>query len=373
MTGMTEGSTTAAYGYDTNGNRSYVQYNNGLREEYHYNFANMLTTLTNKDSYGSVLSEYTYTYTVDGNQISKTDHTGKVNTYTYDDLGRLTNETEAAGGAQQIYSYAFDDSNNRSSLTATGIDAFSTTYAYDLNNRLLTEIKATSASTDTTTYYYDDNGNQTATKTESVASGTGDPEYTLEEGVADSQHNSYNGFDQLTEVETEDGAVSYTYFPSGLRASKTVGGVLTDYILDGGNVVLEMAYATVSAKYTRAINLVSSTSGGSTSYYLYNGHGDVVQLADYSGTVTNNYTYDAFGIEKNIDTNDTNPFRYWGEYFNRETGTYYLRARYYNPIHYLSINSEWVTKNLLSIKMQLQTMFQLELILIFQFQVILLL
>ncbi len=82
LTGMTEGATTATYGYDTNGNRSYVQYNNGLRDEYHYNLANLLTTLTNKNSGGTVLSAYTYTYTLDGNQINKTDHTGKVNTYT---------------------------------------------------------------------------------------------------------------------------------------------------------------------------------------------------------------------------------------------------------------------------------------------------
>ena len=27
----------------------------------------------------------------------------------------------------------------------------------------------------------------------------------------------------------------------------------------------------------------------------------------------------------------TNPFRYCGEYYDTETGTYYLRARYYNP------------------------------------------
>ncbi|HEX9059398.1 MAG TPA: RHS repeat-associated core domain-containing protein [Clostridia bacterium] len=43
------------------------------------------------------------------------------------------------------------------------------------------------------------------------------------------------------------------------------------------------------------------------------------------------YNYDAFGNEKSPDANDTNPFRYCGEYFDKETGTVYLRARYYNP------------------------------------------
>ena len=45
---------------------------------------------------------------------------------------------------------------------------------------------------------------------------------------------------------------------------------------------------------------------------------------------TRAYDYDAFGVEKNPDPQDENPFRYCGEYFDVETGTYYLRARYYN-------------------------------------------
>ena len=41
--------------------------------------------------------------------------------------------------------------------------------------------------------------------------------------------------------------------------------------------------------------------------------------------------YDAFGNEKAPDPTDTNPFRYCGEYWDQETGTYYLRARHYAP------------------------------------------
>ena len=57
----------------------------------------------------------------------------------------------------------------------------------------------------------------------------------------------------------------------------------------------------------------------------------MVQLADGTGTVTKSYAYDAFGNEKNINASDTNPFRYSGEYYDSETGTIYLRARYYEP------------------------------------------
>ncbi|WP_425516137.1 RHS repeat-associated core domain-containing protein [Ligaoa zhengdingensis] len=56
----------------------------------------------------------------------------------------------------------------------------------------------------------------------------------------------------------------------------------------------------------------------------------MVQLTDATGTVTQEYEYDAFGNEQNPSANDTNPLRYCGEYFDAETGTIYLRARYYD-------------------------------------------
>ncbi len=72
-------------------------------------------------------------------------------------------------------------------------------------------------------------------------------------------------------------------------------------------------------------------AGANKSYYLFNAHGDVVQLSDAAGGVTQTYDYDAFGNQKTETPIDTNPFRYCGEYFDAETDTIYLRARYYDP------------------------------------------
>ncbi len=89
------------------------------------------------------------------------------------------------------------------------------------------------------------------------------------------------------------------------------------------------ALPTVS--YVRGLSLVAAVQDGTRTYYHYNAHGDVVQLTNSSGTVTKNYTYDAFGVEQNVSDGDLNPFRYCGEQFDNETGNYYLRARYYSP------------------------------------------
>ncbi len=84
-------------------------------------------------------------------------------------------------------------------------------------------------------------------------------------------------------------------------------------------------------------------AAGTKQYYLFNGHGDVVQLTGLNGIVTKRYDYDAFGNEKAPDVNDTNVFRYCGEYFDKETGTIYLRARYYDPTigRFVTEDSYW--------------------------------
>ena len=71
--------------------------------------------------------------------------------------------------------------------------------------------------------------------------------------------------------------------------------------------------------------------GGETkTYYRFNGHGDVIALANSSGAIIKRYKYDSFGVEENPGIFDTNVFRYCGEYYDIETKTIYLRARYYD-------------------------------------------
>ena len=89
--------------------------------------------------------------------------------------------------------------------------------------------------------------------------------------------------------------------------------------------------------YVRGTNLLAKFSKQSGNvktdyqYYTQNAHGDIVNLTDAQGAITKSYKYDAFGVEQNIDDSDSNAFRYCGEYYDAETGTIYLRARYYNP------------------------------------------
>ncbi len=80
--------------------------------------------------------------------------------------------------------------------------------------------------------------------------------------------------------------------------------------------------------YTRGVELISQERDGKKSYYVYDGHGSVVGLANESGVVTDTYSYDAFGNLLKSTGSTKNCYRYCGEQFDETTGLYYLRARY---------------------------------------------
>ena len=138
----------------------------------------------------------------------------------------------------------------------------------------------------------------------------------------------------MTETLIQDKKVTYEYDAEGLRTSKTVNGKKTIYIWDGDQLAMEITESgKVIHRYVRGSSLIYSDKGAGTDkqYYVMNPHGDVVQLLDEDGNVTKSYEYDSFGNEINLDKKDDNPFRYAGEYYDKETDSIYLRARYYQP------------------------------------------
>ncbi|WP_035381784.1 RHS repeat domain-containing protein, partial [Fervidicella metallireducens] len=73
-----------------------MQYQDGSREEFTYYKDNLLKTLVNKKSDGTVFESYSYTYDGAHNQTSKVDKKGTT-IYTYDKLNRLETVTEPSG------------------------------------------------------------------------------------------------------------------------------------------------------------------------------------------------------------------------------------------------------------------------------------
>ena len=113
-----------------------------------------------------------------------------------------------------------------------------------------------------------------------------------------------------------------------------MNGEKTVFVWDGDQLVMELSESgKVQKRYIRGNDLVYADKGTDTEkqYYVTDPHGNVVQLTDESGAVIKTYEYDSFGNEVNPDRKDENPFRYCGEYYDKETEEIYLRARYYQP------------------------------------------
>ena len=291
------------YTYDTVGNLQSYQYPNGVTSSYAYNSLNRLTTMT-VGTLVSPLASYSYTLGATGNRTAVTEMGGRTVNYTYDELYRLTNESivNDPHGVNGSASYSYDPVGNRLNRSSSIVLVPSQSSTYDPNDRLASDT-------------YDSNGNTTAANGNSYA---------------------YDFENRLTSLNGS--SVRYVYDGDGNRVAKRVGGVTTNYLVDTNNptgyaqVVDELQTGTVVRSFTYGHDLISQrVSGGSLSFYQYDGHGSVRLLTNASGAITDAYDYEAFGNLIYRSGTTPNDYLYSGEQFDANLGFYYLRARYMNP------------------------------------------
>jgi len=106
-------------------------------------------------------------------------------------------------------------------------------------------------------------------------------------------------------------------------------------INDGVNPVQETSGTTVLANILTGPGIDdfftrTDVGAGVTSNLLTDALGSTVALADSSGAVQSENTYEPFGKTTATGVSNTNPFQYTGRE-NDGTGVYYYRARYYHP------------------------------------------
>jgi RHS repeat-associated protein len=120
-----------------------------------------------------------------------------------------------------------------------------------------------------------------------------------------------------------------------------VNGVTTKYLVEDDvnptgypQVLDELTSGAVTRTYTYGLQRISQdqlVSGVWTpSFYGYDGGGNVRQLTNSAGAVTDTYEYDAFGNDVYHTGTTPNNYLYRGEQYDSDLGLYYLRARYYN-------------------------------------------
>lgn len=301
------GITVASYGLT--GQPSTVTHPSGVRASYAYDVRDRVTNLTYTPAMGgTVLASYAYALHSTGRRLSMTEVSGRRASYSYDNGYRLTGEAttgDPTSGGNGTNSYTLDPVGNRLSRASTLSALPSATYSYDANDRLTTD-------------GYETNGNTV---------------------TLDGASYAYDFADRLTSKNS--GEVTLVYDADGMRSSKTAGGVATNYLVDDLNptgmsqVIEEIVGGVVQRRYTYGTTLISQAQrnpvGLETSYYGYDGQGNVKFLVDSVGQVTDEYAYDAFGNLLNATGNTLNLHLYGGQYFDPDLGFYSLRARYYDP------------------------------------------
>ena len=259
--------------------------------------------------------EYTYTLGAAGERI-KVEETGassdRTVEYEYDELYRLVKETVSNDNGTTVTEYTYDRNSNR--LTKT-MDGEITSYIYNELNQLVSETGIT--------YEYDLNGNLIK-KTEADQTTV----YT------------YNAQNKLIRVTVQGGqsvnVEEYCYDYAGNRIAKVTELGSTYYLVDTNGALSQVLAeydenGSLTTLYTRGDELISQERNGVKLYYLYDGFDSVRMLTDEGGSVTDTYTFDAFGNLTNSTGDTENSYLYRGEQFDSFTGLYYLRARYMNP------------------------------------------
>jgi RHS repeat-associated protein len=301
-----------SYSYDTNASTQTVTLPNGTSETTVRDELGRVIRKTNALSSGTTFAEYSVQYDPLNSRRIVTEHDGRTVTFQYDALHRLTEETivDPIRGSQTV-TYAYDAVGNRLSKTdSTG----TTGYNYDANNRL--------SSAGGVTFSYDDNGS-----------------LILKEDGSATQIYVYDFERRLVSTISMDGAIlQYRYDADGDRVSKESAGQVTTFVVDKNTtfhrVLEELDDAgDIVFHYTYGAELISQDGGGSNvRFYHRDAAGSVRMLTDSGAVVTDEYLYDAFGNLLFQTGNSSNTFQFAGEQFDDETGLYYLRARYLDPV-----------------------------------------
>jgi RHS repeat-associated protein len=373
-----------SYVYDSNGHVLVITDRKGQVTAYTYDALDRLTQTTYHD-----MSTTSHTYDAGDRLIQVVDSLAGTITRGYDGLDRLISETTPAGSI----SYTYDSANRRATMTVNGQpqviygydDADRLTsitqnsavvgFSYDNADRRtvltlpngVTVEYGYNASSDVTsltyklgatmlgdlTYTYDLAGHRTSvggtwartglptavTSTTYDAANQiitfgGNP-FTYDangnltsDGVRTFTWNARNELVSVT--GTISGSFAYDGF--GRRQSKTISGLTTQFLYDGSNPVQELMGGTPIANLTTGLGIdefFTRTDGAGVRNYLTDALGSSIALADASGTVQTEYSYEPFGNFTSSGSTTTNTFTFTGREAD-STGLYYYRARYYD-------------------------------------------
>ena len=297
------------------------------------NSANSTTSLVSKITQkykNNSLVNYEYSYDGNGNITEVKRNGTKIAQYGYDGLNQITNYADSTTGIFARFNY--DNSGNITKINIYKLkqngwipsDLISVkTYTYSDTNwkDKLTEYNGTNIT-------YDESGNPLSYR----------------DGMSFAWENGRN----LKTVSTGSNTITMQYDSEGLRTQKKYNDERINYYYDNNKNLTGMDASGIVLffHYDSNGNVIAMSRYGNKYYYVKNLQGDIEEIVDSSGKAVVTYTYDVFGkIISQTDTSDCdlaniNPFRYRGYVYDSETGLYYLKSRYYDPVTGRFLNAD---------------------------------
>lgn len=318
------------YIYDELGRISEQKLNNNTLEKYNYLTNGNRTTMLLKDYYNNI-DKYTYKY------------------------DKLNNITHIYENDKLIFSYEYNEYNEMI-LEKNYINRVETRYKYDDNGNILSK---TLYEVDTDNYYekikyeYDNyiwidrlfnyNGESI------IYDEIGNPI-----SIGDNINLTWINGKELNSYNAPNLSINYKYNKDGVRVSKIVNDIETNYYYEGKKLIFEKnGNNIISYIYDSLNNLIGFKYNELQYFYLKNGQEDIVGILDNNFNLIAKYNYDSWGnIISILDENgndisnieshiaNKNPFRYRGYYYDIENKLYYLITRYYNPVWGRFINAD---------------------------------
>ena len=298
------------YHYDCLDRLEQIRYGNGIRTSYWYDADGNVSHL--ETCMGSdILLSFQYQYDGNGNRLMKTGIQGSATdgssvldiTYQYGVRGQLLEENRK----DAVFHYTYDAAGNR----------IRTEYAYNEKNQLInTEEIRTDGIRRRNTFTYSRQGSILREETES--------------GISRYFYNSKN---QQIRVERADGQIQENrYDAEGLRHEMRENGKLLRFVYQNGELLYEEGGDKETASCHLGAGIEAVRRGQRTYYYHPDEQLSTALITDETGTIKNQYRYDAFGAGLEVSEELPNRIRYTGQQYDEITEQYYLRARHYNPI-----------------------------------------
>ena len=361
--------------YDHLGRKTSLSIPNMGVYSYEYNIMGQAV----KVSHGSEAIRYIYDDL--GRVVRETDGAGRHMDYAYNDAaGTWDIKYNVTNSSHYWLRYATDDAGRLSSIKEYGTNTLAT-YRYDTLSRVKSvafgngtvknvtyeasgQLKSlkhnfTGTADDATWLYGRNNNGQVTSKSISNAGYQWTPSFKANTlysanalnqyyniGGIEQKHDKngnliqdgsmnfvFNALGQMTEAKSGGMIVGkYEYDPLGRRKAKTAGGLKTEYLWSGNQVMAEYRGGRLLRRYIYGAgidNPIALISGNGTKTYIHkDALGSVVALSNNAGVVTDKFSYSPFG--KSADESGS-PYKFAARRIDSETGLYYNRNRYYNP------------------------------------------